>query len=223
MSTTSTHAGHRCLSSEELIEAFSKRYAAKSFTAKPIPAAVWAALEDSLVLSPSSFGQQPFAFFVVDDPAARQRMRAAGYGQPQFTEAPKLVVIASRTDLSVADGEKLIKRTAEVRGIREEDLAALKDMVMGNLTYKDAATLVSWAQAQSYIPLGFVLASAAALGVDSCPMEGFNAAEFDAILGIKAKGLTSRVAVAFGYADPDHWYSKASKVRFPKDTLVHHI
>eukprot|EP00727_Mastigamoeba_balamuthi_P008963 m51a1_g469 hypothetical protein (201) ;mRNA; f:186061-186816 len=200
MSTTSTHAGHRCLSSEELIEAFSKRYAAKSFTAKPIPAAVWAALEDSLVLSPSSFGQQPFAFFVVDDPAARQRMRAAGYGQPQFTEAPKLVVIASRTDLSVADGEKLIKRTAEVRGIKEEDLAALKDMVMGNLTYKDAATLVSWAQAQSYIPLGFVLASAAALG-----------------------GLTSRVAVAFGYADPDHWYSKASKVRFPKDTLVHHI
>eukprot|EP00727_Mastigamoeba_balamuthi_P006715 m51a1_g2664 hypothetical protein (1336) ;mRNA; f:686926-702098 len=182
---------------EEITEAFSKRFAAKSFTAQPIPAALWTALEDSLVLSPSSFGQQPYAFFVVDNPAARQRMRA-GYGQPQFTEAPKLVVIASRTDLSAADGEKLIKRTAQ-------------DMVMGNLTYKDAATLVSWAQAQSYIPLGFVLAGAAALGVDACPMEGFNSAEFDAILGIKAKGLTSRVAVAFGYADPDHWYSKASK------------
>ncbi|MGD0042532.1 MAG: nitroreductase family protein, partial [Isosphaeraceae bacterium] len=92
MSTTSTEA---------LLGALKWRYATKKFDpARKIPADTWAALEEALILSPSSFGLQPWHFLVVQDPAIRQRLSAATWGQSQPVDCSHFVVFAARKDLT---------------------------------------------------------------------------------------------------------------------------
>ena len=92
------------LAPDQLLAALRWRYATKKFDpASKIPADVWDALEQSLVLTPSSFGLQPWKFLVVSDPAVRARLQPESWNQPQVTEASHFVVLAARTDLTKAD------------------------------------------------------------------------------------------------------------------------
>jgi nitroreductase len=68
--------------------------------------------------------------------------------------------------------------------------------------------------------LGNLLTTAAVLGIDACPMEGFDRAQYDDILGLKAKGLASAVIATLGYRLPTDKYADAPKVRFPKDQVI---
>ena len=80
------------------------RYATKTFdSARRIPAEVWTAIEEALVLSPSSFGLQPYRFLVVNDPVMREKMLPHSWGQRQVVEASHYVVFAART--AVTEGE----------------------------------------------------------------------------------------------------------------------
>ncbi len=77
----------------------------------------------------------------------------------------------------------------------------------------------AWARNQTYIALGNLLTSAALLGIDACPMEGFERAQYDEILGLKAKGLATAVIAALGYRSATDKYASAPKVRFPKEQV----
>jgi nitroreductase len=212
------------LSHESLVEHLSWRSATKSFdAAKKIPDATWRALEQSLILSPSSYGIQPWKFFVITDPGVRATLRSVAWNQTQITDASHLVVLARRSTLEPADIDRLINRIAEVRGVPAPSLDGYRSMMLGSVTGKDPAQLGNWNARQVYIALGFFLSACAVLGVDACPMEGFDAAKFDEILGLPAKGYNATVVAAAGYraaADP---YSKQAKVRFAYDQVVAHI
>ncbi len=75
------------------------------------------------------------------------------------------------------------------------------------------------ARNQTYIALGNLLTSAALLGIDACPMEGFDRTQYDEILGLKAKGLASAVIATLGYRSATDKYASAPKVRFPKEQI----
>src|SRR5690606_4665538 len=142
-------------------------YAVKKYDPdRKIEASLWDALEESLVLAPSGIGLQPWKFFVVDDPATRARLREASYGQPQITDAARLVVLAARTGYSEADVDRFIARVAEVRGTTVEALAGLKQSAM-NVAGMPEADRDAWTASQAHIALGYFIASAAALGVDA--------------------------------------------------------
>ena len=79
------------------------------------------------------------------------------------------------------------------------------------------------AKKQAYIALRVLLISAAELGIDACPMEGFSAPQFDAILGLKEKGLTTAVIAAIGFRAEDDAYSRLNKVRKPEEEMFIHI
>ncbi|HLO68611.1 MAG TPA: NAD(P)H-dependent oxidoreductase [Holophaga sp.] len=210
------------LSAQDLLAVQRRRYATKKFDAAArIPADTWAALEESLVLTPSSFGLQPWKFLVVEDPAVRARLKEASWGQAQVEEASHLVVFLAKDTLSAEDVDHYLKRIVEVRGGDPAALEGYRNMMIGTLvTGPRAAHVQEWAVRQVYIALGNFMTSAALLGVDTCPMEGLDPARYDEILGLAGTGYRTVCACPAGYRDGDDKYASLAKVRFPLDELV---
>jgi nitroreductase len=206
---------------EQLISQLKWRYATKQFdTRRKISGRDWAALEEALLLTPSSCGLQPWAFIIVRDPAVRAKLLPASWGQSQIVDASHLVVFASKTNLGESDLDAHLKRMGEVRGVAIEKLAEFRAMMVGSLMQGlDGPGRDAWARNQVFIALGILLASAAALGIDACPMEGFDRAQYDAILGLSQKGLASAVVATLGYRSTADKYAAAPKVRFPKEKV----
>ena len=208
---------------DSVINALEWRYAVKKFDAsRKIPAATWAALEQATVLSPSSYGLQPWRFFVVDDPAIRAQLRPVSWGQSQITDASHLLVFARRASMTTADVDKYVQRIVEVRG---GDAAALKDYrtMMVNHVTNPGLDVTAWATKQVYIALGVFMAAAAMMGVDACPMEGFQPAEYDRILKLPERGYHATVVATAGYRAADDMFAGFKKVRWAMNEAVEHI
>ena len=209
--------------SSQLVEALNWRYATKKFDpAKKIPDDTWQALEQSLILSPSSIGLQPWKFVVVTDPAVKTQLTAASYRQAQVADCSHLVALAARRDIDAEHVERHIARMVEVTGTALESLVKFRTMTMRNLDKARAAgTLDVWQEHQIYIALGQFMASAAVLGVDTCPMEGIEPEKYDEILGLAGSNYATVVSCAVGYRLPDDKYANIKKVRFkPEDVIV---
>lgn len=200
------------------------RYATKKFDpAKKIAADVWAKLEQAAVLSPSSYGLQPWKFVVVSDPAVRKQLQAVAWNQPQVVDASHLVVFAARKPPTAADVEAHVARTAEVRGTTPDALDGFRQMMLGSLSRMTPEVASDWAARQCYIALGVFLSAAAMVGVDACPMEGFQPPEFDTILGLGAKGYGSVVIATAGYRAADDRAATQPKSRFAVESVIDRV
>ncbi len=207
-----------------LIDNLQKRAAIKKFDpTKKITEEQLDQLQSAIQLAPSSLGLQSFKVIVVQDPETRGKLRAAGYNQAQITDASALFVFASLTTLDEAFGKKFIDLVADVRNVDRGSLAGFEQMVLGALSGRTDDQKLAWSHRQTYIALGVLVSAAAELGIDAAPMEGFDAARFDEILGLKEKGLTTSVIAAVGYRAEDDVYSKMVKVRRPKSELFIHV
>jgi nitroreductase len=213
------------ISAGTLSEALHWRYATKKFDAsKTIPDATWAALEEALVLSPSSFGLQPWKFVVVRDKATRESLSLASHGQSQPIECSHFVVFAGRKGLGAPDVDHYLARVSQVRGVPVESLKGYGDIMKGSAEHARAAGILDgWMSRQVYIALGMFMTSAALLGVDACPMEGIEPAKYDEILGLGAKGYGALCACAAGYRSDKDTYASARKVRFDAKEVVSHV
>ncbi len=195
------------------------RYATKKFDpSRQIPADVWAVLEQALVLTPSSYGLQPWKFFVVTDPALKAKLPAFSWGQSQPQDCSHMVVMAIKKGLAEADVDRYISRVSEVREQKIEALGGFKKMMLGTLS--SGMDVDEWAARQVYIALGQFMAAAAVLGVDTCPMEGIDPAKYDEVLGIAAQGYHTVVACPAGYRSPTDKSAAAAKVRFKTEDVV---
>ena len=207
---------------DSLLERLRWRYATKKFDAtKRVPAAEWKALEEALVLSPSSFGLQPWKFIVVTDAAVRARLVPATWGQTQPVDCSHFVVLAVRRNLSAADIDHHVERIAQVRGATKESLSGYRNVMVQSRDQSAAKGILDhWATRQVYIALGNLMTSAALLGIDTCPMEGFEPEKYDEILGLKDRGLGAVVCCAVGYRSADDKYATTKKVRFPVEEVI---
>jgi nitroreductase len=209
----------------QLINQLNWRYATKQFDpTRKISAQDWAALEEALVLTPSSIGLQPWTFLVIDDPTVRAELLLASFGQPQVVDASHLVVFATKIAYGEADVDAHIRQAAKVRGVGIEALAGLRTMALRTVVHgMTDAERRAWAVNQAYIALGNFVTSAALLGIDAAPMEGFEKCRYDDILGLKARGLATSVMAAVGYRASTDKYARLPKVRFPRETVVEHV
>lgn len=203
----------------DILKSLHWRYATKKFDAnKKLDKATYEKLEEAMRLSASSFGLQPWKFVVVTDPEIKKQLPAHSWGQMQPQDCSHLVVICRLNELTEDYVDHYVDAIATTRGVTKESMAAYTDMMKGFL--KNPADKHIWMAKQCYIALGTLLTSAAALGVDACPMEGFDAAAYDRILGLEAKGCTSVVLCPLGYRAGDDKYAEAKKVRFCADETV---
>jgi nitroreductase len=210
------------ISPSQLLDAMHWRYATKQFDAtKKIPAATWTALEDALVLSPSSFGLQPYRFYVINDPATREKLLPHTWGQRQVVDSSHYVVLAARTGITEAEIDAFIKLTATTRGTTPESLQAYRGMMTGMLLADKFQPIAPhWAALQAYIAIGNLMTAAAVVGVDACPIEGFVPAEYDKTLGLATQGYHAVVCCALGYRGAGDKYATAPKVRAAKTDLI---
>ena len=213
------------VSADHLLAQLRWRYATKKFDAqKKIPAATWRALEDALVLSPSSFGLQPWKFFVVETAALREQLKAASWGQGQVTDASHLVVFAVKKSMGPADVDRLVDAMVKERGADRAQLEGYRQMMLGFVAKVPfGITQQEWSARQVYIAVGQLLASAALLGVDACPIEGLDPAAYDRILGLEAKGYHTLCASAVGYRAADDRHANLAKIRYPHAEIVERV
>jgi nitroreductase len=210
------------LNTPQLLEALNWRYATKVFDAdKKIPAALWAALEQALVLTPTSFGLQPYQFLVVQDPAKRAALRPNSWDQSQVVDCSHFIVFTARTEITAADAKRLVAHMSAVRGVSVAAFNSYFDLIIGNLVSGPRSqTAPEWAAQQCYIALGNLMTVAALLGVDACPMEGIDKDAYDRILGLNGTGYRTVVTLALGYRSADDKYARLAKVRYDVAELV---
>ena len=207
-----------------LIAPLNWRYATKKFdSTKKLSAEQLDELLKATQLAPSSVGLQSYKIIVVEDKAIREKLREAANGQSQITDASQLIIFASETRLDEAYIANYIDYVAEKREVARENLAGFEQMIKGNVNRLSDEQRIAWSNKQVYIALGVLLTAAAEMGIDACPMEGFNAAQFDEILGLKEKELTTVVLAAVGFRSDEDSYSKLTKVRKPEEDLFIHI
>jgi nitroreductase len=206
----------------QLLAALEWRYATKVFDPnKKIPADTWSALEKTLVLTPTSYGLQPYQFLVVEDAAKRAALLSHSWGQRQVVDCSHYVVFTARTEMKEADINRLIARISAVRGVPAESLKSYRDVMLGNVVNGPRGKIAhEWATRQSYIALGNLMTAAAMLGVDTCPMEGLEPAEYDKVLNLPGTGYATAMACALGYRSAGDKYASLLKVRYATEDLV---
>ncbi len=210
------------LNAKDIIDQLNWRYATKEFDSeKKIPAETMDVLEDSLVLTPSSFGLQPWKFIIIEDQSIKDQLPAVSWNQQQPKDCSHMVVLASKTGYTRKDVGDFIARMAEVRGATPESLAGYEEFAGGFVDQaNEQGWIDTWAQKQVYIALGQLMFAAAALGVDACPMEGIDPAAYDSILGLDAEGYSTVVGCPLGYRSAGDKYATTAKVRFEASDVI---
>jgi nitroreductase len=213
------------VTNETLLQQLKWRYAAKSFDpAKKISAADWSALEQALILTPTSYGFQPYRFVVVTDQATKEKFVPCSWNQKQPAECSHFVIFAAKETVAEADVDYYLAHVAQVRTVPIESLGGFKRALMGDIVHGPRGkSQHEWATRQAYIAIGNFMTAAAMVGVDTCPMEGIDPVKYDDITGLTGKGYRTVVACAAGYRAAGDKYATATKVRYPAEEVVIHI
>ena len=212
------------LTPAQLLASLEWRYATKAFDTRKLSDATWAALEESLRLAPSSYGLQPWKFIVVNDPALRAKLRPVSWNQSQVTDASHLVVFARRTEVTETDVNEFFNQMVSERGADATKLEPYRQMMLGGVVKgKDAAAQKDWAARQVYIALGQLMGAAAAMAIDTCPLEGIDPDAYTEILGLKGTGYEVVVACAVGYRSSEDKYAGMKKIRFPAARVISRV
>jgi nitroreductase/dihydropteridine reductase len=195
-----------------ILTAARQRYAVKAYDpALRVPEHTMQQIYELLRHAPSSMNFQPWHFVVASTPAGRERMLKGvqggfGFNAAKVRDASHVVLLCARTDVDAAHLDRLLEQ--EQRDGRFGDAAArtflarAREGCIGQ--HREVqADLPQWLEKQVYIALGSALLGAAALGVDSTPMEGIDRAVLDAEFGLREQGLGSLVMLCFGYRARD--------------------
>ncbi len=203
------------------IEDLNWRYATKKFDAtKEISQEDLNTLLESIQLSASSYGLQPYEVIVVKNQEVREKLKAAAWNQTQITDASYLLVFANLESVNETYVDSYLDNIAETRNLSREDLKGMEDMIKNTTLQLPSEAQNTWAAKQAYIALGNLLSAAATLKIDTCPMEGFDSEKFDEILGLKEKNLTTAVIAPVGYRSEEDQYQYLTKVRKSKSDLI---
>jgi nitroreductase len=205
-----------------LIEKLQWRYAAKKMDAtQPVPAEKVERIVEAIRLTATSSGLQPYEIIVVTNPALRQKMREISYNQSPVTDGSHVLVFAVWDNYTAERINTMFDLVNTERGFVSEGWENYRKLLLNAYPERDAQLNFEHAARQAYIGLGTALIAAAEEGVDSTPMEGFDAAAMDAILGLPERGLRSVVILPLGYRDEvNDWLVNLKKVRRPRADFI---
>ena len=204
----------------KLIQSLEWRYASKKMNGQKVPQEKVDNILKAIQLAPSSMGLQPYTVLVITDEELKKSIMPVAFNQQQIVDSSHLLVFAAWADITPAHIDEFIQHTAETRNMPVEALNDFKASLMGTITRNTTQQNYEWAARQAYIAFGTAIAAAAEERVDATPMEGFNAAELDALLGLPEKGLRSVTLLPLGYRDAENdWLAGLPKVRRQKEKL----
>lgn len=192
------------------LDAMHFRHACKAFdVSKKISDEEFQAILEMGRMSPSSFGFEPWKFLVIQNEALREKLKAFTWGgQGQLPTASHFVIIAARKAKTLRYDSSYIKHMLEYKQL-PDDVQTLYLQFYEKFQKEDFKLLgdekyvFDWATKQTYIALANMMTGAADIGIDSCPIEGFDYAQTEAFmqneLGLDTEVFGPAVMVAFGY------------------------
>jgi nitroreductase/dihydropteridine reductase len=206
------------------IESFKWRYAAKKMNGQVVPSEKLNSILEAARLAPTSSGLQPFEIFVVTNPEIKEKIKAVSWNQSVVTECSHLLVFAAWDTYTVERINEMFDLVNNVRGFKNDGWEKYREFLLSTYPGRDPEINFQHASKQAYISFGFAMAAAAMEKVDSTPLEGFDPAAVDEILGLRAKGLRSSVLLTLGYREVEgDWLVKLEKVRNPKEKFITEI
>lgn len=208
-----------------LYEKLNWRYATKKMDpARAVPDDKVARILEAVRLAPTSSGLQPFEVIVVKNPELRGKMAAAAMGQQQLVDGSHVLVFAAWDNYTEARMDRAFDLVNEARGFVSEGWEQYRTFLKGAYLPRPAQVNFEHAARQAYIGLGLAVTAAAFEEVDATPMEGFDPAAMDALLGLGERGLRSVSILPLGYRDAGgDWLVSLKKVRRPREDFITEI
>ena len=203
------------------IDKLNERYATKAMNGKVVPQEKIDNILEAVRLAPTSSGLQPFEVFVVTKDETKSSIREIAWNQSPVTNCSHLLVFAAWDNYTVDRINHMFDLTNEIRGFKNEGWENYRQMLLSGYPQRPPKTNFEHAARQTYIAFMAAITQAAFEGLDSTPMEGFDADSLDKILGLREKGLRSTLLLPIGYKDVDNdWLVNLVKVRKPMKELV---
>jgi nitroreductase len=207
-----------------IIEALKWRYAVKQYdSSKTISESDLDILKESIRLTPTSFGLQPFQVLIIENKEIKEKLKKASFGQSPITDCSHLIVFAANKNIPHNQVDEYMKNVAATRNIELEKTKGFGDYIKGAIAPMTEEQFILWNTKQTYIALGFLMHTAAELRIDATPMEGFDASEYDEILGLSKNGLTSTVICPIGFRSVVDKNQFQAKVRKSSEELFVHF
>jgi nitroreductase len=212
------------ITKEEIIDAFLFRHATKEFDdTKKISEEEINFILDTANLSPSSFGFEPWHFVVVQDKELRELLKPVAWGAPVKLDTASHFVLglSMKAPMTKWDSDYIMSMMKDVKQLPADVIEMYskfyREFQESDFNLDTDKKLFDWASKQTYIALGNMMTSAALIGIDSCPIEGFHQEKAEALLkdkfGIDTDKYGLSYMVAFGNrkVDPEHPKSRRNK------------
>jgi nitroreductase len=205
-----------------LIEKLNWRYATKKFDpTKKVDQDKVDRILEAVRLAPTSSGLQPFEVVVITNKDVREKIKPVAWNQEQVTDCSHLLVFAAWDNYTADRINTMFDLVNTERGSTSEGWENYRNMLLENYPPRDEQVNFEHAARQAYIGLGLAITAAAFEGVDATPMEGFDPAAVDEILGLRARGLRSVSILPLGYrATEGDWLVNLPKVRRAKQDFI---
>tara|TARA_R110002051_G_scaffold169498_2_gene240057 strand:- start:4860 stop:5492 length:633 start_codon:yes stop_codon:yes gene_type:complete len=205
----------------ELLDKLKWRYAAKAMNGEKVPQDKIDRIIEAARLAPTSSGLQPFEIFVITNQEIKEQIRPIAWNQSVITDCSHLLVFAAWDTYTAERINFMFDLTNDIRGFKNEGWENYRQMLLASYPQKDAEENFNHAAKQAYIAFALAIAAAAYEGVDATPLEGFDPAAVDNILGLREKGLRSAVLLPIGMrAEEKDWLVDLVKVRKSTTDLV---
>ena len=196
------------------------RYATKKFdTTKKVSKEDLETLKEAIRLSASSFGLQPYRVIIIENPELRAKLQPAAWGQSQIVDASQLIVFANITNFGETEIDASIANTTKTRGLPADALKGYGDFMKSKIVALPEDVRNTWASKQTYLALGNLMNAASELKIDVTPMEGFEPAQVNEILGLGKLGLNATLLATIGYRHEEDATQHYAKVRKSNEEL----
>ena len=198
----------------DIIERMQWRYAVKKFDPKRVLTSDKIdVLKEAFNLTATSYGLQPIKLVVLSDKKLQADLVEHSFNQPQVAQASHILILCIENHVDDRYINSYFERIKQVRGTEDEILEPFRQSLVDDFSAKETGEILAWAKNQAYLALGNLLTICAMEKIDSCPMEGFVPAEYDRILDLGSKGLSSVLVLPVGYRAEDDMFSGFKKVR----------
>lgn len=208
----------------KLLEDLSWRYATKKMNGQKVAQEKVDYILEAIRMAPTSSGLQPFKVIQITDPELKAKIQPIAYGQSQIVDSSHLLVFAAYDEYTQERLDQTFRQQESERNLASGTLEDYKNTLLNNFSKLAKQQQFEHAARQAYIGFGVGIAAAAEQRVDATPMEGFDAAQLDELLGLPERGLKSVTILAIGYRDESNdWLVNMKKVRInPEDFIINY-
>lgn len=203
-----------------VIDQYKWRYATKKFdTKKKISNSNIELIKESISLAPTSYGLQLFKVIIVEKKEIKDDLKKASFNQSQISDASHIFIFCNSTKIVENDIDTYIKNKAAIQNKTISEISGYGDFLKDTLLKKEHNKISTWTANQVYIALSHLMTFCPSLGIDSCPIEGFEASKYNKILKLNNRNLNSTVVAAVGYRSNKDSSQYEKKIRKSNDEL----